>query len=228
VFLALIGNAVKLTAMLPDTLPLPPQRLRFMGEEDTLFLRIADEMFRLLQRLGFNAESTVLDIGSGYGRLAYGILNHLDFRGSYVGLDILPAQVGWCRENIRNALSQFQFRLVDMRNDRYNPSGKNAVGEFCLDLPVSAFDFCTLFSVFTHMYEDDIRHYLSEVRRLLRVNGTAVTTFFLFDKDRLEQLRKQTSGLLMRHVLNEHTRYYNPEDRLHAIGYDREWAPTDD
>ena len=85
--------------MLPDTLLLPPPNLRFMREDDALFMRIANENVALLEeQFGFTANASILDIGSGYGRLAYGILSRHRFRGNYVGLDILPAQVHWCRK----------------------------------------------------------------------------------------------------------------------------------
>jgi SAM-dependent methyltransferase len=210
--------------MSPATLPLPPLELRFMGENDALFMRIADENVQLLERFGFKPDSAILDIGSGYGRLVYGILNKFDFRGTYVGVDILPPQVQWCRENISRRFARFRFDLIDVRNDRYNPHGTNAAGAFHFTLPDRAFNFCTLFSVFTHMYEEDIRQYLSEVRRVLRPNATVVATFFLFDDARLKRLGARKSGLAMKHELNAHTRYHNPEDKLHAIAFERAWT----
>lgn len=210
--------------MLPDTLLLPPPNLRFMREDDALFMRIANENVALLEQFGFTANASILDIGSGYGRLAYGILSRHRFRGNYVGLDILPAQVHWCRENISARFPQFRFDLIDVRNDRYNPDGTNAVEGFRFDLSDATFDFCSLFSVFTHMYEADIRLYLAEIKRLLRVGGVAATTFFLLNDQRVEWLSTRTTGLTMHHVLNAHTRYHNANDKLHAIAFDRDWV----
>jgi SAM-dependent methyltransferase len=210
--------------MLPETLSLPPTKLRFMNEDDVAFMHIADENVRFLERFGFQPNSTILDIGSGYGRLAYGILNRLEFRGHYVGLDILPMHVRWCRENISAQFPQFRFELIDVRNDRYNPLGTAPAEGFRFELADASFDFCALFSVFTHMYEEEIRRYLAEVQRLLRAKGVVVATFFLLEANRVARLETRTSGLTMRHVLNKHTRCHNPTDRLHAIAFDRDWV----
>ena len=98
--------------MLPDTLLLPPPNLRFMREDDALFMRIADENVALLEQFGFTANASILDIGSGYGRLAYGILNGTAFAET-TGLYILPAQVHWCQKNISARFPQFRFDLID-------------------------------------------------------------------------------------------------------------------
>jgi hypothetical protein len=65
-----VRDLCNLIAMLPDTLSLPPANLRFINENDALFMRIADEMVQTLQRFDFRVDSSILDIGSGYGRLA--------------------------------------------------------------------------------------------------------------------------------------------------------------
>ena len=44
-----------------------------------------------------------------------------------------------------------------------------------------------LFSVFTHMLEDEIRHYLAEIRRMLGRGDIAVATFFLMDSSRIDR-----------------------------------------
>ncbi len=205
-------------------LPPPPARLRFMKEDDARFLRIATKHVELLERFGFNAGSSILDIGSGYGKLAYGILDRFDFHGRYVGLDILPAHVRWCQENISSQLPQFRFERIDVYNDRYNPQGSNIAAGFRFQLPEASFEFCVLFSVFTHMYGPDIQSYLAEVSRLLQPDGIGIATFFLFDEERLRNLETHSGGLTMQYALNEYTRYHNPQDKLHAIAFDRDWT----
>ena len=95
---------------------------------------------------------------------------------------------------------------------------------FRFDLSDATFDFCSLFSVFTHMYEADIRLYLAEIKRLLRVGGVAGGDVFLLNDQRVEWLSTRTTGLTMHHVLNAHTRYHNANDKLHAIAFDRDWV----
>ena len=74
------------------------------------------------------------------------------------------------------------------------------------------------------MYEADIRLYLAEIKRLLRVGGVAAATFFLLNDQRVEWLHARTTGLTMHHVLNAHTGYHNANDKLHAIAFDRDWV----
>lgn len=210
--------------MLPVNLHLPPANLRFMNEDDEKFLRIGSENLQLLRRYGFNADSAIPDLGSGYGRLAYAILGEMDFRGKYLGLDLLQAQIRWCQQNITVRHPQFQFDLINVLNDRYNPISAQRAELFRFALSDESFDFSALFSVFTHMYDVEIQRYLLEIYRMLRPGACGVATFFLFDPLRLELLAHRRSGLTMHYELNDHTRLHNPPDKLHAIAFDRRWT----
>ncbi|MFZ5759998.1 MAG: hypothetical protein ACOY32_10285 [Thermodesulfobacteriota bacterium] len=74
--------------MIQERIPLPPDKLRFMNEDDDKFLRIGRQCLDLLADKGFNRFSSLIDIGSGYGRLAYAILDRFDFQGNYTGVDM--------------------------------------------------------------------------------------------------------------------------------------------
>lgn len=86
--------------MLVKKLSLPPQELRFMNEGDEKFLKIGRENLNILREYGFNASHYILDIGCGYGRLAYAIINNINFQGKYIGVDILPKHLSWCTNHI--------------------------------------------------------------------------------------------------------------------------------
>ena len=49
--------------------------------------------------------------------------------------------------------------------------------------PAEAFDLVFLTSVFTHMLPPEVRHYLSEIHRVLRPQGRCLMTFFLLNED---------------------------------------------
>ena len=53
-----------------------------------------------------------------------------------------------------------------------------------------------------------------------RPGGAAVTTWFVFDEDRLPAVTSEQSRFPMRHQLTPRVRYSNPDDPLHAICYD--------
>lgn len=209
---------------LASPLPLPPAKLRFMNENDAAFIKIGTQNFELLQEYGFSSNSNLLDIGCGYGRMAYAIIyNQKTYFGQYTGLDILPAHINWCQSNITVQCPNLNFFLMDIRNDRYNPLGKSSVSEVSFDFSNLQYDFSCLFSVFTHMYEDEIVHYLKEINSVLKVGGICIATFFLYTSQRLEKLAQHERGLTMRYELNDHTRYHNPDDKLHAISFEQQY-----
>ena len=128
------------------------------------------------------------------------------------------------KRHITRRVPNLGFAHVDIRNARYNPRGSVEGERFRFEYDDRSFALCALFSVFTHMYETDIRNYLREIARLLRTGGRCVATFFLYDDQRLSCVTSQRCNLPMEHVLNEHTRYYNAEDPLHAIAYHRDYV----
>ena len=159
--------------------PLPPKHLRFMGETDESFVALGDQLVDLLtEYAGLCADSRILDIGCGYGRLPHA-LRRREFAGTYLGIEVLKPQVRWCRRRLGG--DGFQFRRLDIANDRYNPDGKMAVRD--LDLGDARFDVIAAFSVFTHMWPEDVAEYLRIISRSLAMDGRAAATFFLLDNE---------------------------------------------
>jgi SAM-dependent methyltransferase len=167
----------------------------------------------------------LLDLGSGYGRLAFGLKAKL-FDGQYFGIDILKRHVNWCQANITPIDSSYQFEHMDVKNDRYNPEGRWAAENWEADFAANSFDFVCAFSVFTHMYETEISNYLQQVNKILKPNGLCLATFFLYDQDRLTKVTSPKNGLCMRHKLNGHTLYHSCDDPLHAIAYERQYIKS--
>jgi SAM-dependent methyltransferase len=206
-------------------LPLPSPELRFMREDDDAFRRIGDGIVEdMIELCALRADASVLDVGSGYGRVAHSLWRH-GFEGAYLGLEILPRHVAWCSEAITPASGGLlEFGHLDVRNDRYNPGGSMAASEARFEVADGVVDVAVLTSVFTHMYAAEIVRYLEELRRVLRPGGRALTTFFMLDETWLEcELASHSTTLPMRHALGEGCRYHNPDDPLHAIGYSPAW-----
>ena len=204
-------------------LPIPPMHLRFMNESEERFLTTARSLAASLARGGLQAESDVLDVGSGYGRLAVGLLERSDFAGTFLGFDILPRHVGWCTNVITRADDRFQFRHLDLLNQRYNPSGTMDPSEAVFPAADASIDVCALFSVFTHLYRPTVQRYLLEIARVLRPGGSAVTTWLLFDDDRLITATSDASAYPLRLQAGDGSRFMLTEDPLRAIGF-----PQDD
>lgn len=201
--------------------PLPPQALRFMGEDDAKFQSIGDLCIRMLrQAMPLDAITGILDIGCGYGRLAHALLRDGGFSGAYYGVDILPRQIAWCQQAL-SPLGPYRFSHLDIHNARYNPSGRKRVQDLDFsDAP--KVDVVTFYSVFTHLYEEDIRSYLRCAASVLRPQGKLLCTAFLQNDSSQAGEAAGRSRYPMPHRLNGHTRYHDQADPLYAIGYDEQ------
>ena len=182
-----------------------------MRESDDGFVSIGDEL--LSDALRHVTPETVLDIGCGYGRLAYA-LKRRGFAGRYFGLDILPRHIRWLQENFDDRA--YRFELVNVRNERYNPRGKLETSDVAFRAGFSP-DLTLFFSVFTHMYERDIEIYLRKVREIISPKSVVYATFFLMGGDQARRPYR------FDHRLNDHCSYHDPGSPLHAIAYDEEW-----
>lgn len=202
--------------------PLPPKRLRFMNEDDATFLRTGQVLAKTLLAHGLAPDGRLLDVGSGYGRLAVGLMGS-GFTGRYLGFDILRRHVRWCRQNLTTD-PRYGFAHLDVVNARYNPDGTIPAAEARFPAPDRSRDYCALFSVFTHFYADDVRRYLAEIHRVLVPGGRAATTWFLFDDARLPAVTGEDSAFRLVHQLDDVTRYETPTDPLKAIGYEESFV----
>lgn len=167
-----------------ENVRLPPRHARFCTtnwKSDEFFVKSAErEVDRLIELCGLSEKSSLLDIGSGQGRLAIGIQRRLPKIKRYLGIDIHARSVAWCKTHIE-AHSSLSFMLLDAGNKRYNPSGATVDAAFRLPLASESFDVAFLYSVFTHMLTDDVAAYLKEIRRVLAPGGKMLATFYVED-----------------------------------------------
>ena len=62
--------------------------------------------------------------------------------------------------------------------------------DFRLPLPNQSVDRIALGSVLTHIFEDEIVHYMCEMRRVLKPDGLAYVTFFLYTDEAVAASRR--------------------------------------
>jgi SAM-dependent methyltransferase len=206
-------------------LPLPPSRIRFMGESDQEFLEVGDESVADLRgTTGLGNDERILDIGCGYGRLAHALLRDGTFEGTYLGVDILRKPIEWCQAELApRSAGRAQFRQIDVANARYNPSG-NTLGHLAeLGVDPGGFDVVVLISVLTHMDPPTVARYLAEAARALAPGGRVFITAFLLDESWRKCNEDGLSPILMTHELTPFCRYTDAEDPLAAIGYEPDW-----
>jgi SAM-dependent methyltransferase len=204
-------------------LPLPPTGMRFMGESDEAFLTIARGLVSLAVEYGLADQSSVLDIGCGYGRVAVGILASRPYRGRYLGFDILRRQVRWCSATITPIAPNMRFTVLDVKNDRYNPKGRLDPVRARFPVRSRSIDICVATSLFTHLDLPTTQRYLRETCRALRPGAVAVTTWFLFDEARLASVTSDQCKFPMRTRVGTVNRTAFPDAPLRAIAFEEAW-----
>ncbi|MEP7321757.1 MAG: class I SAM-dependent methyltransferase [Saprospiraceae bacterium] len=149
-----------------------------------------------IDQAGLLPEQSVLDIGSGIGRIAIGLTKFL--KGNYEGFDAVKLGVDWCQKNISPVHSNFHFQFIDLFNDLYKSGGKSATN-FTFPYKTDQFDFACAISVFTHMIPDELENYIKELNRVLKSGGRAVLTFFILDPESLAGMNKDKGVLQFPH-----------------------------
>ena len=162
---------------------LPPKSMRgrMCGDafrtDSFFFLSAVLEATKFPDRLGYTKDSRVVDIGSGLGRLATGLLAEFG-DVQYLGIDANEPFVRWCKENIEKHHPTFRFVHLDMANALYNPDGSFDGSQLRLPLEVASADIAFLWGLYTNMKPDDVEAYNREIGRILRPGGRCFLTAF--------------------------------------------------
>lgn len=144
----------------------------------------------LIRYAGLKPEHRVLEIGSGYGRIAAGLTNYIVSPGSYDGIEIIKKAVDWCTQEITTRYQYFRFCHADVVNPYSNREGRDSATDYQIPFPENSFDVVFLTSVFSHMPPREIDRYLGEIQRVLSENGRCFITYYLLNDYSLEQIRK--------------------------------------
>jgi cyclopropane fatty-acyl-phospholipid synthase-like methyltransferase len=165
---------------------LPPQSItpcgRLTDSPEKFYNSAIREARRLIDEIGLTEKSRLLDVGSGSGRLAIGLLAVKAPLASYVGVDVDQSRVKWCKKYLTPQDSRFQFRFTDVQNARYNPAGR-PLDDGPIEFADDQVDIIYLYSVFTHMTKPDVERYLNEFAKLLSKDGRMFITFFAEERN---------------------------------------------
>lgn len=148
-------------------------------DDNEYYLKSAKAEADRLVSIGLTANTSVLDIGCGQGRLAIGLLVSGREVKYYRGIDVQLQSIEWCQKFIANSHPKYQFAHIDVMNARYNRRGKPMGEDFRFPFESEEFDIIYLFSVFTHMVTEDIKIYLSEIKRVLLPAGKVFLSAFI-------------------------------------------------
>jgi SAM-dependent methyltransferase len=163
--------------------------------EDAAFIESAlGEARRVVEEAAVDGRIRILDVGCGAGRLAYGLIGIDGPVERYLGLDVMAAPIEWCTRTITAANPTYTFATVDVRNERYNPTGHVAADDGVLPVADGSFDLVYAYSVLSHMVGDDVRSYLREFGRILPAGGQAIVTAFVEDDVPTESINPPDYG----------------------------------
>lgn len=155
-----------------------PRRAAYSREFVASGDRIADMLVSYAELQPFQS---VLDIGCGIGRVARALTARLSRTGQYRGFDVDPEAVAWCQRAYR-PFGNFSF--VHAPIGYVNVKGNALIRgeEFVFPYPAATIDLTFSVSVYTHLSQTVIDHYLAETARVLRPGGVCVNTFFVIDE----------------------------------------------
>jgi SAM-dependent methyltransferase len=142
------------------------------------FVTIGESTVAWLIEEGLEPGDAVLEVGCGIGRMAIPLLRHLG-TGSYVGVEIDPRKVAYCRATVGKLAANFTFEHADVFNRYYNPTGTLRGRDYAFPFEPERFDFVFLISVFTHMLPEDVEHYLAQIARAMAPGAVCVSSFLL-------------------------------------------------
>ncbi len=173
-------------------IPLPPHDfIMSVGGSD--YHATGKHFFDLfMAHVGLSRDATILDIGSGCGRLAVPLTTYLKPEAEYHGIDIVKPMVDWCSSEITSRYPNFKFHHADLTNTLYNGAGTKASG-YKFPFEDNTIDFTYLTSVFTHLNPEDTKNYLSEIERVLKPGGQAFMTFYIINDEYRRNREKGTS-----------------------------------
>lgn len=212
--------------MMGTSEPMVPKRVvsLIIGGGD--FKKIGKDFVKYFVKYGgLHQDDSVLEIGSGYGRMSVGLTSFLSSSGSYDGIEIIPEAVDWCNKEITSRYSNFKFHHADVINHYSNQNGSLEAQNYIFPFEDESFDFIVLTSVFTHMKPEHIDIYLSEIARVLKPKATCFTSYYLLDKFSIAQVKEKKSALLFKHKFDNFlsTSKNNPEE---TVAYDQDYIKT--
>lgn len=116
----------------------------------------------LLLTVGLRPEHTIIDVGCGTGRLAFALRE--SHRGKYIGTDVLAPALEFAAARANRP--DWQFIRTEASQI---PAADDAADVVCL------------FSVLTHIVDEDCFRLLAEAKRTAKPGGTIVFSFLDFE-----------------------------------------------
>lgn len=167
---------------------------------------------------GLKPTDSVLEVGSGFGRMAIPLTTYLNKKGSYEGMEIITDGVNWCTSKFTPRYSNFKFQYINVYNERYNPKGECTASAYVFPFKNHTFDFVYLTSVFTHMYPDEISNYLNEIKRVLKKGSKCFITYYLLNEVSMSNIKNNMGTFNFKYQV-DHYRIEDCDQPLYQIAF---------
>jgi SAM-dependent methyltransferase len=211
------GGVLALTSVVNPKLEMPPSAgVHIIGGD---YHRTAMEYLGYFTDLvGLRETARVLDVGCGFGRMAYALTHYLRAGGSYLGFDVMADAIQFCKRAHASRAGAFEFVHLDAKNGMYNTGG--ALDDARIEFPARDVDFVIMTSVITHLLVDATRNYFRQTARSLKRGGCALITSFVVDECAAELVRRGRASAAMRRS-DEHRCWLGNENLLErVVGFD--------
>lgn len=137
-----------------------------------------------LKRFNLGSDSKVLDIGCGFGSFGYCLLTQvLNSQGGYQGVDVSKERIKQARRLMKQSGLNGQFDFIQNMRGCLKFKGVNWI---------------TVFSVFTHIFNEDIVNYLLIANQVLEQGGRLCFSILDIESQEglfyLNEMSKRNSG----------------------------------
>jgi SAM-dependent methyltransferase len=196
-------------------LPLPPLNLRkSVGPIEDHYYSNPNGGLVFVDEVPADKYDSVFDFGCGCGRNARQMMQQTRGRPRrYVGVDLYRESIDWCVGNLQAADPNFSFYHLNVHNAQFNPQPEGSRTHTARFPVEETFKLVNAHSVFTHIVEPYLDHYLAECARILHKDGMFRATWLLFDKRGFPVMQEFQNCL-----------YVNLDDPTQATVYDHQFV----
>lgn len=139
-------------------------------------------------RLGLEPGGRILDVGCGWGRLAFALRDEMGPGVEYEGFDPHTKHVQFAQKSLGMAHPRFGVHIADIANEIYNPGGSLVPIRFRFPYSDDRFDAVVAHALFRYLQPEAFEHYVAEIARVLRPGGRFLASFYLLNEDSTKRL----------------------------------------
>lgn len=180
-----------------------------------------DHLGRIKRLMTLEASHDVLEIGCAVGTDALQMMTPRQV-ASYLGIDVIQDSIVWCTNNLTTADPRFRFEHFDAHHEMYNPLGLKKTTDFAVPCEDSSIDRVIVNAVFTHLFEDEVVHYLREIFRVLRPGGLVYATAHIYSDEVAAIARRSQSVHTFEFKHSDGCYINDPQFPLGSVAYTRE------